>query len=40
MDQVEEALMSGVSRARATAAETMTMVRDAMRISTYTSTWK
>ena len=40
MDQVEEALMDGVRRARATSAETMTLVRDAMRISTYTSTWK
>lgn len=40
MDQVEEAIMSGVRRARVVAGETMTMVRDAMRISTYTSSWK
>jgi tryptophanyl-tRNA synthetase len=40
MDQVEDALMSGVSRARAIAAETMAMVRDAMRISTYTTRWE
>ncbi len=38
-DLVEEALMSGTERARVTAAETMTMVRDAMRISSYTSRW-
>lgn len=40
MNQVEEALMSGTRRARVIAAETMTMVRDSMRISTYTKTWK
>jgi tryptophanyl-tRNA synthetase len=40
MDQVEDALMSGVSRARAIAAETMAMVRNAMRISTYTTRWE
>jgi tryptophanyl-tRNA synthetase len=40
MDQVEEAIMSGVRRARVVAAETMTMVRDAMRISSYTSSWR
>jgi tryptophanyl-tRNA synthetase len=39
-DEVEEAIMSGVRRARDIAAETMTMVRDAMRISSYTSSWK
>ena len=38
-DLVEDALMSGTGRARAIAAETMVMVRDAMRISTYTSRW-
>jgi tryptophanyl-tRNA synthetase len=37
---VEEALMSGVGQARTIAAETMTMVRDAMRISSYTSKWE
>ncbi len=40
MPLVEEALMSGVGRARVIAAETMQMVRDAMRISTYTRSWK
>jgi tryptophanyl-tRNA synthetase len=40
MDMVEEALMDGTRRARAIAAETMTMVREAMRISSYTKTWK
>ena len=37
---VEEALMSGVERGRAIASETMVMVRDAMRISSYTSKWE
>ena len=36
---VEDALMSGVGQARTIAAETMVMVRDAMRISTYTTKW-
>ena len=40
MDVVEEAIMSGVRRGRAIAAETMEMVRDAMKISSYTSNWK
>ena len=40
MGEVEDALMEGTRRARVTAAETMTAVRDAMRISSYTSTWK
>ena len=40
MDLVEEAIMSGVRRGREIAEETMTMVRDAMRISSYTSAWK
>lgn len=40
MGEVEDALMEGTRRARVIAAETMTMVRDAMRISTYTKTWK
>ncbi|MEX0761120.1 MAG: tryptophan--tRNA ligase [Dehalococcoidia bacterium] len=40
MPLVEEALMSGVGRARVIAAETMQMVRDAMRIGTYTRSWK
>ena len=39
MGLVEEALMSGVGQARTIAAETMMMVRDAMRISTYTTKW-
>ena len=37
---VEDALMSGVGQARTIAAETMMMVRDAMRISSYTSKWE
>ena len=37
---VEEALMSGVERGRAIAAETMVMLREAMRISSYTSKWE
>jgi tryptophanyl-tRNA synthetase len=40
VDIVEEAIMSGVRRGRAIAAETMEMVRDAMKISSYTSNWK
>ncbi|MDA0676439.1 MAG: tryptophan--tRNA ligase [Chloroflexi bacterium] len=40
MDVVEDAIMSGVRRGRAIAAETMEMVRDAMKISSYTSNWK
>lgn len=40
MDLVEEAIMSGVRRGREIAAETMEMVRDAMRINSYTSSWK
>ncbi|MDA1278823.1 MAG: tryptophan--tRNA ligase [Chloroflexi bacterium] len=40
MSLVEDALMSGVARTRVIAAETMEMVRDAMRISSYTSNWK
>ncbi len=36
---VEEALLSGTRRARETAAETMAMVRDAMRVNSYTSSW-
>lgn len=40
MNLVEEALMAGVARTRVIAAETMTMVRDAMRISSYTKNWK
>ncbi len=36
MNLVEEAIMSGVSRMRVIAAETMEQVRDAMRISSYT----
>ncbi|NQW19957.1 MAG: tryptophan--tRNA ligase [Chloroflexi bacterium] len=40
MNLVEEAIMSGVSRMRKVAAETMTQVRDAMRISSYTKNWK
>ena len=40
MGLVEEALMSGTRRARTVAAETMTLVRDAMRINSYTKTWK
>jgi tryptophanyl-tRNA synthetase len=39
MGQVEEALLEGTNRARKVAAETMTLVRDAMRISSYTKTW-
>ena len=40
MDLVEEALMTGVAKTRVIAAETMEMVRDAMRISSYTKNWK
>ena len=40
MDLVEDALMTGVERTRVIAAETMKMVRDAMRISSYTKNWK
>jgi len=40
MSEVEEALMEGTRRARVTAAETMKAVRDAMQISTYTSSWE
>ena len=38
--EVEDALMEGTRRARVTATETMKAVRDAMRISSYTSTWE
>lgn len=40
MNLVEEAIMSGVGRMRAVAAETMEQVREAMRISSYTKNWK
>ena len=40
MDLVEDALMTGVAKTRVSAAETMEMVRDAMRISSYTKNWK
>ena len=40
MDLVEDALMTGVAKTRMIAAETMEMVRDAMRISSYTKNWK
>ncbi len=40
MDRVEEALLDGTNRARKVAAETMVMVRDAMKISSYTKTWR
>jgi len=40
MNLVEEAIMSGASRMRVVAAETMERVRDAMRISSYTKNWK
>ena len=40
MNLVEVALMAGVARTRVIAAETMKMVRDAMRISSYTKNWK
>ncbi len=40
MDLVEDALMTGVAKIRVIAAETMEMVRDAMRISSYTKNWK
>ena len=40
MDLVEDALMTGVAKTRVIAAETMEMVRDAMRISSYTKNWK
>lgn len=39
MPYVEEILMDGVRRGRNIAAETMQRVRDAMRISSYTSSW-
>ena len=37
---VEDALMEGTRRARATAAETMAQVRAAMRVDSYTSRWE
>lgn len=40
MNLVEEALMAGVARMRVIASETMEMVRDAMRISSYTKNRK
>ena len=40
MDLVEDALTTGVAKIRVIAAETMEMVRDAMRISSYTKNWK
>ncbi|MFP6678561.1 MAG: tryptophan--tRNA ligase, partial [Dehalococcoidia bacterium] len=40
LSEVEEALMEGTRRARVAAAETMKAVRDAMKISSYTSTWE
>ena len=40
INEVEEALMEGTRRARVTAAETMKSVRDAMKISSYTDSWK
>ena len=40
MPDVEAALIDGTRRARALAAETMELVRGAMRISTYTETWE
>ena len=39
MPYVEDVLMQGVRRGRSIAAETMQRVRDAMRISSYTSSW-
>ena len=39
MPYVEDVLMDGVRRGRSIAAETMQRVRDAMRISSYTSSW-
>ncbi len=39
MPFVEDVLMQGVRRGRAIAKETMQRVRDAMRISSYTSSW-
>ena len=39
MPFVEDVLMQGVRRGRAIAQETMQRVRDAMRISSYTSSW-
>ena len=36
---VEEAIMNGTNRARDVAKETMKMVRSAMKIDSYTSTW-
>ena len=40
MDLVEDAQMTGVAKNRVIAAETIEMVRDAMRISSYTKNWK
>ena len=37
---VEDALMKGTNRAREVAKETMEMVRSAMKINSYTSSWK
>lgn len=39
MPYVEDVLMQGVRRGRSIAAQTMHRVRDAMRISSYTSSW-
>ncbi len=39
MPYVEDVLMQGVRRGRSIAAQTMQRVRDAMRISSYTSSW-
>ena len=39
MPYVEDVLMQGVMRGRSIAAQTMQRVRDAMRISSYTSSW-
>jgi len=39
MPFVEDVLMQGVRRGRSIAQETMERVRDAMRISSYTSSW-
>jgi len=38
--EVEEALMNGTNRARDVAKKTMEMVRSAMKINSYTSSWK
>ncbi len=40
MGMVEDALLAGTNRARKVAAETMVMVRDTMKISSYTKTWQ